>query len=376
MKTAILLSFSDLGKNKRLLHHAKNLVYKKDFKVILVGFDITDIPKDIKSITNISFRYIFPFGMNNNILKILLWPLLFLLYFIQILSATSNLTTINLIICSSTYYFTETLCGYLLSLIFHSILVFDISTFTWYENRFSGLITKKMLALANFVICPTHEMEILLKLQNLHCFYIPTPPDSSFRPNKQSRIKICEVFNFDYDSIFIAVPIFEFDDTIFTHLIDASNDLKQSEKPIIFLIFGSGKSASFFENKIKNMNVLNVSFKFIPFQYNLYPFTLGICDVGIYFHHKDYVIDAPPCLLDMISCELPIITCRYGCSQSFIKDSRAGGILLDNYDDLGAKLKDICVTHVISLSKLRNDLRTNLNDQSEILWNDAFIKIV
>lgn len=228
MKTTLIFSFSDIGKNERLFRHAKKLATNKNMKVILVGFDISDIPLKIMRIPNISIRYFFPFLYKFSFLQTILWPIQFLFYFIQMIGIAVNISSLNRVFSTTTFYFIETFCGIIISKIHHSILVFDISNFTWYENQITSIITKKMLSYSHFLICPTHSIEVVLKLAGFTPFLIPNVPEMTSLLTEKVQHKINDFLNVDSSSYLIAVPILEFDRDKFKILENAAYYLKNS----------------------------------------------------------------------------------------------------------------------------------------------------
>lgn len=375
MKTALIFSFSDIGKNARMLRYTKQLINKKNMKVVLVGYDISDIPLEIKKLPNLSIRYIFPFICKYQILQLILWPLQFIFFLIQMIGIALNISSLNLIIASSTFYFTEAFCGLLISKIHHSTLIFDISNFSWYDNQITSFITKKMLSFSNYLLCPTHSIEVVLNLAGFRPFVIPDVPDSSFQSNKQMKKQICELLKIDEDSILIGVPIPEFDNDKLKILEESANYIKKSSKSITIIIFGNGKLRDNFEEKIECISVQNVSFKFSPFQYNTYPLILGACDIGIYFPESEFVFQISPHLLAIVACGIPTVTFRFGCVNEIVKENQ-NGIILNEQTDLGPKLKEIFVSNSIDLSSLKSEPKSEFTQRAEILCDEAFSKIL
>lgn len=351
LRTALIFSFSDIGKNARMLRYTKQLIVSNNMKVILVGYDINDIPIEIKKLPNLSIRYIFPFLYNFRILQTLFWPLQFFFYLIQMIGIAVNISSLSLVISSTTFYFIEPFCALIISKIHHSNLAFDISNFSWYDNQITSYVTKKMLSFSNHIICPTHSIEVVLNLAGFHPFVIPDMADSSFQSNSKIKKKIENLLKIDQNSILIAVPFREFDNDTFNKLENSAGYLKKSRKNVTFVIFGNSKLSEKFEEKIKRISIQKVSFKFLPFQYDIYPMILGACDIGIHFPDSEFVFELSPQILAMSACQIPIIAFRFGCASEVVKEN-VNGFILNELSDLGPKLKEIFVNNSIDLSSM------------------------
>lgn len=376
MKTALIFSFSDIGKNARMLRYTRQLILQKNMKVILVGYDISDIPIDIKKLPNLSVRYIFPFSnlFDFKILQIVLWPIQFIFYLIQMIGIAVNISSLNLIIASTKFYFTETFCGLLISKIHRSTLVFDISNFSWYESKITSFLTKKNLFYSDYLFCSTNSMEVVLKYAGFNTFVIPDIPDSSFQSNKKMKNKVCELLKIDSKSVLIGVPISEFDHEKIKTLENSANYLKNASKKFVFIVFGNGKIREKFEERIEKIVIQNSTFKFLPFQYNIYPLVLGACDIGIYFSEPDFVFETSPHLLAIAGCGMPIITFRFGCVNEIVKEN-INGMILNEFSDLGPKLKEIFVNNSIDLSSFENLSDFDITKKVNNMCEEAFNKI-
>lgn len=377
MKTALLFSFSDIGKNERMLRYSKHLVTKKNMKVILVGYDISDIPKKIKKLPNLSIRYIFPFLYKRYFLQTLLWPFQFIYYLIQMIGIAVNISSLNLVISTTTFYFIETICGIIVSKIHHSILIYDISIFSWYDHQITSFITKKLFSYGNFLICPTHSIEVVLKLAGFRPFMIPNAPDSDLNfVTEKVRNKLFNFLNVDENSFFITVPISEFDHDKIDALENAANYLKRYRKPITFIVFGSGKLQEKFKDNINKIKIKNIDLKFFPFQYDIYPSVLSAFDIGIYFPESEFVLEISPRLLEMAASGIPIIAFRFGCVNEIVKEN-VNGIVLNNINELGSKLKEIIINKSVDLQSLRrSSALEDMNHKADELWDQAFDEIL
>ena len=387
MSTALLFSFSDIGRNERILMHATNLSKEKKMKIYVCGFDRSNIPNEIANDKNIQFIYIFPFINAPIILNTLLWPIQFIFYLIQMIAVTINLPQLSIILITSNFYFSEICIGLLLSKINSKIsdnikakkpfIIADILSFKWFESPTSKNIAKKMLSLTDMIITPTHSMQVILKIGGLQSFVIENIPDQSFKPNKKLKPNVCEILNIPLSSYLICVPIPTFDHDIFKCIEDSARGIKDCERNICFVIFGNGKSQSIFQKKVKNLNnsneSKNIKFAFFTFQYDIYPSILGACDIGIYFNENDNGTEIPLPILQMSGCCLPIISFQYGCVSEIIKNKQ-NGFIIENRSKLRALLHDIFIKKSIDISTLKCNHMEKWEQTS--IWKTVFNKII
>ena len=147
---------------------------------------------------------------------------------------------------------------------------------------------------------------------------------------------------------------------------------KTDEKPEV----ASGKCQKEFEENIKKIRIQKVAFKFYPFQYDVYPAALFACDVGIYFPESSFTFEISPRVLELTVSGIPIIAFHFGCVNEIVKDD-VNGIIIDKYDELGPKLKEIFVNESINLKSLRNEsAMLNMIQKTNEMCEKAFDEIL
>ncbi|OHT01799.1 hypothetical protein TRFO_07350 [Tritrichomonas foetus] len=424
MNSALIFSFSDVGRNERILRYTKKLIVDKKFKVYLVGFDISDLPSELEKLPNLVIRYIFPFFSLPIILNTIFWPFQFLFYLIQIIGIAVNTPSVKLIISSTDYYFTETLCGLILSKIKEAALIFDVSNFDWFESFFSCVISKKMLSYADYIICSTHSMEVILKLGGIKSYVIPNIPDRSFSQSTSKsnqtleftahqiefpeiqqtqennnnhtknvnqvllnntfnsyyeiKSKVCEMMNIDIHSKLIGVPIPQFSHELMNNLIDSANYLKsyliKNKISINFVLFGSGKSSQMFREKLKDLEIENAKFHFVPFQYDAYPMILRACDVCLCLSNSHSIMEVDPHVMNAAACGVPIIALKYGCSNEILEEN-VNGIYIQDIKDLSPIMKKIFIDNSIDLSKMRMN-NESFSKKADLMFEETFSRIL
>ena len=150
-------------------------------------------------------------------------------------------------------------------------------------------------------------------------------------------------------------------------------------KKVLFLITGKGPMKENFMKKVEksNLNIFNV--KSIWLDSDDYPKLLALCDLGICLHYSSSGIDLPMKVVDMFSACLPAAAIYYPTIEELVKNEE-NGFTFRNEKELSKILKN-AVEEISKngkwekLEKFRKKLKKDLNEENWVAqWKNRVKK--
>lgn len=420
-KSLSLLIFSteDIGSNIRLLSHAKSFSEQSNSKVLILAPDITSLPKQIEKTKNIRRQYFHQyFSQLPSILLTILYPLKLFFYTIELFIIAITYPSFDFCLVSYGESFFLSFC---LSKWCHAKLIFDYPYLKWskkdYKIGFLRRIEEKILSFADYHICSTQAIHLVLRIRNINAFVIHDQNrlllteyyNSNLSDNKHDKIRakmknggeinsineenikdsgyfgnkyqsndfisnkkaeIFQILNINYNSeiekpFLCGIPIPQFNEVIISKLLAIGDKLNQHQVAVCFVLFASHKIEKNVEKEIEKHTFSSTQFKVVSLHSDAYPFILSCCDFAILFYPTLFGLEYSNELLDMILFELPIVAYKHGSVTEAVKEGK-NGFLFNNEAELAKILNSILIEKSVKLADLRSFYCSSDFDQK---WN-------
>lgn len=389
MSSLLIFSTCDIGKNYRLLRHAKSFSSLNNSNVTIFAPDISTLPKDIEKSNNINFTYLYIWHLPY-FLDFILLPIQYFFIQFQCFAFFYKSSISYDFIISTPWPFLDPIFSFFLSFLFKAKLIFDISLFKYTDKKKSVLIRKmekKVNRMADFIICSTKASQVLLKLLNLSSAIIHDPPGSQFYSEKVVKR---EIFSFlDISERFLIAVLMPTYDVEYLNLIldDCAKLDKQSVKAA-FIIFGNPKTqkeiqsiinqnSELLQNRNNSNNDLPIklnlrysSLHFIPINTDAYANVLSCCDLGILLNGSRYGFDFSPELTELVACGIPTVVGKGGCMSEVIEDGK-NGFIFSSKTQLYEILSNILVEKKVNLNLMKESMKSRSSNWDEE-WKDFF----
>lgn len=378
MPSILIFSAEDIGSNYRILRHAKSFATLPNSKVQILGPDISSLPKELEKLPNIDHHYIylweFPYFLDYLFFPI---KILILLFQILIFSLKSNIKY-EIILFPSISFFTYFGAKFL-SKIFKAKTVIDISLFkhTNVSNStmFSQILEKIIIKKADYRICSTRSIQIILKCRALDSIVIHDPPGTQFSSQKVHKTDVLSFLNVNKNSILISVPLPIYDSNFMNWIISECNSLNDQKVESTFVLFGSSKIEKTVEEMISNDSSMQfTSLRFIPMNTDAYANILSCSDFAILLTGTRSGLDYSPQLTELVSSGLPTLVAKGGCMSDVIINGE-NGFIYNSKDELVNLLSDILIHKKADLIKMKESMKlhqTNWEDE----WKTSFLPIL
>lgn len=350
MVNVLFFTLSDLGKNARMINLIDELRKRKNLKIFLFGFDISELPKQVRDSPNIVINHIFRIFTFPWYLSLCFVPLQFLFYLIQVFSISIVCKSVDVVFTSSSYL--EIFLSMFLSLIKKSRLVIDIDSLDWFRNSIKKKIYIYLLSHCDYLTTETHSMSVILRISGIKSFEIPNLPDKLFLNIKKSKEHVCKILSIPKESKLIGIPILYYGSSIFERISRYSKIFNDLDNSFVFIIFADLKLQKEIKEQLSNIKFKNPKFILIPFIYNIYPLVLSSCDIGLSINGEDSSLKISKEIIQMYGSGIPIIGFKGVSMNEIIKNGGIGFIAKDD-NDLIKLLKDIFITHEININNLK-----------------------
>lgn len=378
MPSILIFSAEDIGSNYRILRHAKSVATLPNSKVQILGPDISSLPKELEKLPNIDHHYIylweFPYFLDYLFFPI---KILILLFQILIFSLKSNIKY-EIILFPSISFFTYFGAKFL-SKIFKAKTVIDISLFkhTNVSNStmFSQILEKIIIKKADYRVCSTRSIQIILKCRGLDSIVIHDPPGTQFSSQKVLKTDVLSFLHVNKNSILISVPLPIYDSNFMNWIISECNSLNDQKVESTFVLFGSSKIEKTVEEMISNDSSMQfTSLRFIPMNTDAYANILSCSDFAILLTGTRSGLDYSPQLTELVSSGLPTLVAKGGCMSDVIINGE-NGFIYNSKDELVNLLSDILIHKKVDLIKMKESMKlhqTNWEDE----WKTSFLPIL
>jgi glycosyltransferase involved in cell wall biosynthesis len=355
MVVGLVFATGDLGKQFRLLHHAKSFASQRESHIYLIGTDISSLPLEVEDAPNIHRVFIHQFQVPAPMCYLIM-PISALYIFFQLLLHVIRLPSLDFIITS-----TSGLIDPFLALLFRYIkkckLVYDIAAFrrtgSGRDTSIYELIGKWVRRRADFRIVPTRAMQVVLKITETKSVLIRDAPGPPFVPNPRLRSSICELLGITTDAFLLSVPVGQLTPEKVKFLSSIAEFLdKVCQCTVVIVVFGNGKGERSLEKGLAEKKWKHVRFFVLEINTDVYADILGCSDMGLVLKGSIYGLDLSPELNAVLACGVPVLVCQSGCVREVVKDGENGFVLTDE-GELCRVLKDIIVDKLYSLMELR-----------------------
>ena len=352
MSTTLIISFNDLGKQFRLLRHAKSFLSKPDSNVIIVGMDQTTLPKEIERAPN--FRHIYFYNFLNLFwyFKLILFPLRVLFSLFQLLFIVFRLPKIDYILMNQNEFSLFTFVSIkLLVFLTKGKLILDITSIGYIsKNRMIKVLEKSFIKNAYKRICSTKSLQAILKLSNIESFVIYDSPGTIFKNCSSIKTEVLRFLGRKEDNVYIISITFpEMNATIVRNIVHYFKQFESSGVNISFLIYGDFKIQKTVENFFSNdQSSSHVQFHFISLNTDAYAHALGCSE--------------------SYASNIPIIAYKFGCMSELIKNGENGFIFSD-FDELINYIQQIFIYKTIDLNLLKKKSEENIKFNWIDSWN-------
>eukprot|EP01083_Nonionella_stella_P126573 383183_1 len=99
---------------------------------------------------------------------------------------------------------------------------------------------------------------------------------------------------------------------------------------ILFVITGKGPQKSFYEAKIRDMDLTHCRVITVWLAAEDYPRLLGSCDIGVSLHTSSSGLDLPMKVVDMFGCQLPVCAIDFACISELVRHNENGYVFQDS----------------------------------------------
>lgn len=372
MSTTLIISFNDLGKQFRLLRHAKSFLSKPDSNVIIVGMDQTTLPKEIERAPN--FRHIYFYNFLNLFwyFKLILFPLRVLFSLFQLLFIVFRLPKIDYILMNQNEFSLFTFVSIkLLVFLTKGKLILDITSIGYIsKNRMIKVLEKSFIKNAYKRICSTKSLQAILKLSNIESFVIYDSPGTIFKNCSSIKTEVLRFLGRKEDNVYIiSIPFPEMNATIVRNIVHYFKQFESSGVNISFLIYGDFKIQKTVENFFSNdQSSSHVQFHFISLNTDAYAHALGCSDACIIFKGSLSGTNISPEFTESYASNIPIIAYKFGCMSELIKNGENGFIFSD-FDELINYIQQIFIYKTIDLNLLKKKSEENIKFNWIDSWN-------
>ena len=154
-------------------------------------------------------------------------------------------------------------------------------------------------------------------------------------------------------------------DEDFGILLDALVKIDKSlQTKFIVVITGKGPEKTFYLNKIKQLDMVNVEICTPWLEIEDYPLLLGCADLGVCLHTSSSGVDLPMKVVDMFGAGVPCCALDFEAIQELVIDDK-NGKLFNNSEELSLLLTNLLIDKGDDLARYREFLREN-----RISWSD------
>ena len=333
MPNVILMCFSDLGKNKRLLNYARTITSMQDMHVYLIGYDISNIPLDILNLPNISIIYLSQFYTKINILNIIFFPILCFIMSMHLIGIFLSLPKINFLIFTINHLYFDLIPLYFSNLFKKTKIFLDVDSFLIEndksQNKIKKYIENCLLKKAFSIICSTKAKQMILAFRGLK---------STLAKNIPPRYNdiVNRVFNQKEPIVGILTTELEIHELNICKTI--IKEIEKKKKIVHFHIFCSNKSYNIAKDIFKDLELNYTTIKYFNVNSKTYFNDLQFCYISL-IPHQNPVLNITNSILDMIGAGVPVITERSGCITEIIKDNENGFLYDDNKEIIQILMK-------------------------------------
>lgn len=358
MVSSLVFCSADIGRNFRLLRMARRLASKKESKVIVIGSELSSLPKKIEKLPNVSFRPLARFVEVPLLIAPLLFPFKLFLRILEFIVIKVTIGHVDQVICSTNPLFVEPLIGWILAKSLRATLIFDVSPFRYtrksrfYVEHLIMMLERQITAIADSRFVPTKAMQVVLSLHCIDSSVLRDLPGEMFKYNHGNREEIIEIMNIPINSLIIGLVLPNFSHAELTAVTEIVRTA-ESPTPLCLLVFGGNKLEKSIESHLSDTN--NVTMRFVSINSTLYAIALGACDAAILFHGSRYGLDISPQLTEVVSSGTPAIVQFGGCVSEIISDG-VNGFIFRDFDDFAAVFTKILREGGEELRKMKEAL--------------------
>ena len=361
MSKTLLFSFSDIGKNNRILSHARLLSKIGYMHVYIVGYDISRVPLDIEKAPNISLISINSIDTGIPAIQALLFPLIFIYHLLQFIGIMLTMPKLDFILLTMNTLILESSIGKIAAKIFKVKFIIDIDNFSL-TNDGSSMTRKsietKMIKKADVVFAPTLATQMILNLRGIDAVLLRDIPPRYGEIN--SRVDL-------YEEPIVGVITSDFNEESVSELFKLIKQVDETKRIVHFHLFCTSKSVNLIRMQIKDYQPKNCSIKYLNVNAKSYFVDLQQCFVGVLINSTD-VLNINKSAIEMFGAGVPIIARRFGCISELIKNEQ-NGFLYEEKDELILVLmKALNSPSVLKMRKNILQMRDNQINNHETIF--------
>ena len=323
MPNAVLMCFSDLGKNQRILSYVRTISTISDMHIYLIGYDISNIPLDITKLPNISIIYLSQFFTKIPIINFILFPIICFVMTMNLIGIFISLPKIDFVLFTLNHLYFDSIPLFLSNICRKNKIILDVDTYLIEneksQNKFRKYIENIILNKAFTIICSTKAKQMILAFRGIK---------SSLARNIPPRYSsiMSRVFNEKEPIVGILTTELELDEMQICKTI--IKQVEETKKTVHFHIFCSNRSHELISGILKDLELKFCTMKYFNVNSKSYFNDLQFCYIGV-IPHKNPVLNIMNSVIEMTGAGVPIITERSGCITEIIQDKENGFL----YDD-------------------------------------------
>ena len=318
VRNVVLVSFSDIGKNQRLLNYARAFNEIDGTFITIVGFDLSNIPLDITSKKSISIRYISMIPLRNYFLYILFFPIILIYYTLQMIGIVLSVNNVSFLLVTVHNLVLDVVVCYICSLIKKIKLVIDVDQLCisneYTESRRRKALETSLLKKASIVVTGTRSKSLILQLRGINCHVLKPLP---------RRITPITSTIFQEKDLIIGIFTLNLDDNDINTVISLIKHIDAAEKHVHFHLFGSSKSTQYISEGLSKISLKKVDYRFLNINSKSHFNDLQKCLICFYPHNNP-LLEISSIIMEIIGAGVPVIAKKNGSITEIIKDKETG----------------------------------------------------
>lgn len=354
----VILTTGDLGRSYRLLRHAKSYHEIENNQVILIGPELTSMPRELTQARNVRhvnlsiIPYSFPWS-------VMLVPISFIWRIVQVFMALITVFRADIIMTSTANNLGDSILAWLGKYILGAKLILEISPFRHAcrpkdeSVAILRVLESQIPKLADEIIVSTNAMHVMLKVMRMESHVIQDEPGTNFRPRPEQRAGVAKLLGNEEPIISVPLPILNVDTR--QKLISLIQRLdRELSETVNLVVFCGGKLRAGFEQDLEKLQLRHTNIHVFSMYTDIYSHILGVSDLGLCFAGSQNGLDITPELLEMVASGVPTIVYRYGSVIEYVKHGETGFVFSSD-DELSAILQQIFVKKSMNLAIMRKN---------------------
>ena len=343
--TVIVLG--DLARSPRMLNHVSSLL-SHNFKVRLIGYQDSALSEDLITNKNLKINSLSSASLSK--FKQLSGKLFIVYAFLRLFFESLQLFYFlvrgyrsKAVLVQNPPSMPVLLVAYFATALTGASLIVDWHNYAWsllkIANKSKGIVNvayfyERVLGrLADGGFCVSQNMCKDLQGLGIKTRVLYDRPKEMKSSGKDMR----KFFGISDEYFFIVSSTSWTIDEDFSIVLDAMDQINQTNHKIFLVITGKGPLKYFYKSQISQKNWKNIRVEMPWLEIEDYPAVLSQADLGVCLHISSSGLDLPMKIVDMQSCQLPSLAFNYPTISEFVNPG-INGDLFSTSSELSSKI--------------------------------------